>query len=409
VKLPGSGRVDRRDFLRQGAAAVVGVGALAGAGLEALAAPEPPRVQRYKRLGRTGFEISDISFGSSRTSDPAVVRHAFERGINYFDTAESYRRGASEEAIGKALRGVRERVFIASKTEAAANAQRGEMMRALEASLRRLGTDRIDVYFNHAVNDVARLGNPEWPEFVAQARRQGKIRFAGMSGHGGRLAQCLDYALAHDLVDVILVAHHFGQDPAFYERFLADLDLVVVQPELPRLMERAHAAGVGVIAMKTLMGARLNDMRPYEHGGATFAQAAFRWVLANPAVDALVVSMTKREQIDEYVAASGTARNRRADLELLARYAAAQVGRYCQHGCSLCEASCPAGVPISDVLRARMYAVDYEDHELARAAYAELGAGASACLGCAEQPCLGACPNGIPIAHFARDAALRLG
>jgi len=401
--------LDRRDFLRQGAAAALGAGVLGVGGLDGLAAPSPPRVQRYAPLGRTGLMISDVSFGSSRNTDPAVVRFAFERGINYFDTAEGYRGGRSEEAIGEALRGVREQVILASKTEAAADATRAELMRALEASLVRLRTDRIDVYFNHAVNDVARLRNPEWPEFIERARSQGKIRWRGMSGHGGRLAECLDFALGNDLVDVILVAHNFGQDPAFYQRFLRDFDFVALQPELPRLLARAHAAGVGVIAMKTLMGARLNDMRPYEHGGGSFAQAAFRWVLANPDVDALIVSMTAREQIDEYLGASGAARNRRADLELLGRYAAVQVGRYCQHGCNRCEASCPAGVPISEVLRARMYDVDYGDGELARAAYAELAPAASACLGCSAQPCLGACPNGIPVAHFARDAALRLG
>jgi uncharacterized protein len=403
-----SGRIDRRDFLRQGAAAALGAGALGALNLEALAAPEGPRVQQYKRLGRTGLEVSDISFGSSRTSDPAVVRHAFERGINYFDTAEGYRRGASEEAIGEALHGVRDKLWIASKTEAAADASRADLMRALEGSLKRLRTDRIDVYFNHAVNDVARLSNPEWPAFLEQARAQGKIRWRGMSGHAGRLAECLDFALTHDLVDVILVAHNFGQDPAFYQRFLKGFDVVAVQPELPALMKRAHAAGVGVIAMKTLMGARLNDMRPYEHGGATFAQAAFRWVLANPDVDALIVSMTDPAQIDEYLGASGAARNRRADLALLERYAAAQVHRYCQHGCNRCEPSCPVSVPIAEVLRARMYAVDYADRELARSAYAALGAGASPCLNCAEAPCLGACPNGIPVAQFTREAALRL-
>jgi predicted aldo/keto reductase-like oxidoreductase len=403
------GRLDRRDFLRQGAAAAVGAGVLGAAGFEALAAPEPPRVRRYAKLGRTGFEISDVSFGSSRNTDPAVVRHAFERGINYFDTAEGYRGGRSEESIGEALAGVREKVILASKTEAAADATRDELMRALEGSLARLRTDRIDVYFNHAVNDVARLRNPEWPEFVERAKKQGKIRWRGMSGHGGRLAECLDFALANDLVDVILVAHNFGQDPAFYQRFLRDLDFVALQPELPRLLERAHAQGVGVIAMKTLMGAKLNDMRPYEHGGASFAQAAFRWVLSSPGVDALVVSMTGAGQIDEYLGASGAAQNRRSGLELLQRYARAQIGRYCQHGCNACESSCPAGVPISDVLRSRMYAVDYGDRELARAAYAELGAGASACLGCAARPCASACPNGIPIAAFACDAALRLG
>jgi len=132
-------------------------------------------------------------------------------------------------------------------------------------------------------------------------------------------------------------------------------------------------------------------------------------VLANPDVDALIVSMTDPAQIDEYLGASGAARNRRADLALLERYAAAQVGRYCQHGCSRCEPSCPAGVPIAEVLRARMYAVDYADRELARSAYAGLGTGAAACLDCAAAPCLGACPNGIPVAQFTREAALRLG
>ena len=59
--------------------------------------------------------------------------------------------------------------------------------------------------------------------------------------------------------------------------------------------------------MKTLMGARLNDMRHYERDGATFAQAAFRWVLSNPDVSGLVVSMTSRAAIDEYLGASGSA------------------------------------------------------------------------------------------------------
>ena len=89
-------------------------------------------------------------------------------------------------------------------------------MKSLDGSLQRLRTDRIDVYFNHAVNDVARLKNPEWYEFVSRAKAAGKIRFTGMSGHGGRLVECLDHALDHSLVDVILVGFNFGQDPAFH-------------------------------------------------------------------------------------------------------------------------------------------------------------------------------------------------
>jgi len=403
----GGRRIDRRDFMFGSAAGVVGL--LAAGGAAGFGDGPAPRVQRTVRLGSTGMEVSDVSFGSSRTSDPAVVRYAFERGVNYFDSAEGYQGGGSEAAIGEALRDVRDRVYLTSKTKAGAGAKRGEMMGALEGSLRRLRTDHVDVYFNHAVNDVDRLRNDEWSEFTELARKQGKIRFRGVSGHAGRLVECLRFALEHQLVDVILVAYNFGQDPAFYQRALTGLDFVALQPELPPLLSRARAAGVGVVAMKTLMGGRKNDMRPFERPGSTFAQAALRWTLSNPSVDALVISMNGREEIDEYLAASGSRAASRFDLELLERYAAANGSRTCQHGCGVCLPSCPRGVPISEVLRTRMYAVDYGDPALARADYAALERDASACLDCAAAPCAGACPNGVPVAEFTRDAARRLG
>ena len=352
--------------------------------------------------------ISDISFGSASSSDPDLVRHALERGVNYFDTAESYRWGRSETAIGEALKGRRERVVLASKTKAGAQDRRAEMMTALEGSLRRLRTDYLDVYFNHAVNDVRRMQNEEWWAFTEQAKQQGKIRFRGMSGHGSHLVEALDYAIDQDLVDVILVAYNFGQDPDFYDRLRHTFHFVALQPELPRLLEKAKARDVGVLAMKTLMGARLNDMRPYERPGSSFAQAALRWVLASRRADALLISMNSRAEIDEYLSASGDPRVSEHGLQLLARYARLQAARYCQHGCGVCEGSCPQAVPIAEVLRTRMYAVDYGNPELARADYATLGDGAGACLTCGHRTCLGACPNGIPIADFTRDAARRL-
>jgi predicted aldo/keto reductase-like oxidoreductase len=389
--------LDRREFLRRSAAAgfawtLPAIGA---------AADDPPRVRRRVVLGRTGLSISDIGFGSSQLAgDDAVVRHALERGIDYFDTAESYTGGASEETLGRALRGARERVTIASKVSCGPSDRAADLMRSLEGSLRRLQTDRIDVYFNHAVNDVARLKNPGWSEFTASAKQQGKIRFTGMSGHGGRLAECLDYAFDHDLVDVVLVGHNYGQDPAFYQRFTASLDFVAVQPDLPRLLAKAKQKNVGVIAMKTLRGARLNDLRAYERAGGTFAQAAFRWVLSRPNVDALIVTMKSPEQVDEYLGASGAPRVARADLLLLARYEQRNGATQCRYGCGACLASCPEDVPIDAVLRTRMYAEDYRARDLARAEYAALGRGADACVECAHRACTGACPHGIDIASL---------
>ncbi len=390
-------RVDRREFLRQSAlvGASLGLAPLAASG----AIPEhPPRVRGKRVLGRTGLEISDIGFGSSSLSgDDALVRHALERGITYFDTAESYQGGDAEETLGRALVGHRHEVVIASKTTAGSDATRAEILASLEGSLRRLRTDRIDVFFNHAVNDVRRLQNPEWAEFATRAKTAGKIRFTGMSGHGGRLVECLDYAIDHDAADVFLVGYNFGQDPAFLQRFTASLDFVAVQEDLPRVLRKARAKGVGVVAMKTLRGAKLNDMKPFERPGGTFSQAAFRWVLSSPNVDALVVTMRDPAQVDEYLVASGTSEPTRSDLRLLERYEARNGHEQCRYGCNDCEGACPLGVPIADVLRTRMYAEDYGDLPLARRELAELRSDASACLSCAHQICAGRCPHGLDI------------
>lgn len=389
----------RREFLRRSALAGLGVGLLPLSGAAPSAGQAAAQVRRYVSLGRTGIKMSDISFGGSRldAGDEDVVLHALDRGINYFDTAESYRGGDSETTIGNVVSGRRDKVYLTSKVVTGPTERKESMMRVLEGSLRRLRTEYVDVYFNHAVNNVGRLKNPEWHEFTEQAKRQGKIRYTGVSGHAGRLIECLDYALDTNSVDVILVAYNFGQDPAFYERFTRTFDIISRQPDLPRILQKAKAKGVGVIAMKTLMGARLNDMRPFEKGQATFAQAAFRWVLSNPHVDALIISMTDSDLIDEYLGASGWRSSAREDLPLLKRYARMNGVSYCRHACNDCESACPYGVPIADVLRTRMYAKDYRDMRLARSEYALLGAGASACLTCPDQPCAGACTYGLPI------------
>jgi len=389
---------DRREFLKTGALASLGVGLLSAASkVRAAINPTPPRVQRYVPLGSTGLKISDISFGSSRlhTGQEDLVRHAFDLGINYFDSASDYTDGEAETTIGNALHGKRDKVVLTSKMFAYPTTTQQEMMLTLEGSLKRLQTEYVDIFFNHAVNDVARLKNPEWYEFVEKAKSQGKLKFTGMSGHAGNLGECLDYAIETGHYNVILAAHNFGQDPNFIKRFFRDFDFIAVQPELPRILAKAKSKGIGTVVMKTLMGARLNDMRPYEQGGATFSQAAFRWVLSNSNVDALIVTMTSLDLIDEYLGASGWRTAAAGDIPLLQRYMALNSTSHCRNGCNACEESCPQGVPISEVLRTRMYARDYDDFELARREYALLRVDATACLSCAATPCKGACPIGL--------------
>ena len=360
------------------------------------------RVRRYVTLGRTGLKMADISFGSSRLreGEEALVHHALDRGVNYFDTAESYTGGESERVLGNALKGKRDEVIIVSKTWANAAASKEALMEDLEGSLRRLQTDHLDVYFNHAVNSIDRLDNPEWHEFCDRAKAQGKFRFTGMSGHAGRLVECLNHAFDKDMVDVVLVSLNFGQDPEFLDRFTRDLDRIARHPELPQTLRRAKTLGVGVVAMKCLMGARLNDMRPYERGGASFAQAAFRWALSQKYVDALVISMTSQAKIDEFLGASASQALAVGDRALLRTYASLNGDSQCRQGCDDCAGACPYEVPIADVLRTRMYAVDYQDLAFARSEYAGLAGSAAACLSCDGAPCRDACTYGLPIADL---------
>lgn len=426
--------LDRRELLKRAVSATVGLGALglgcgeggdtaqtpgptaaASGGTAPAPAPgatEAPRIRAQRVLGNTGLRVSDLGFGTGGGGDPILLQYAFDRGVTWFDTAESYplgHPGVAEKAIGTAFRGRRDQIVLTTKTEAQASDTRQVLMQRLHASLRRLQTDHVDIYLNHAVNDRERLENPEWFEFVAKAKQQGKLRFAGMSGHAGRLIECLDAAIDQKLVDVILVAFNFGEDPAFYEGITEGLDLVARQPELPRVIAKAKQQGIGVMAMKTLRGGRLNDMRSHERPGGTFAQAALRWALSNPSLDAAVISMGDRAQVDEYLGASGATSLVGGDLLLLREYARRNDPRYCRPACDDCAGSCPYGVPISGVLRARMYAEDYGDLARAQGAYAGLSAGASPCLSCSGAPCRGACPHGLDIASLTRHSLRVLG
>jgi len=149
--------------------------------------------------------------------------------------------------------------------------------------------------------------------------------------------------------------------------------------------------------MKTLKGAyntQLSDFTPSER--ESFPQAAFKWVLSNQDVSGLVVSISRFDQIDEYLYASGHPTTP-SDLALLEKYDHLIRQEYCRPGCGECLDQCPAGVRIDDILRYQMYARSYGRERQAIEKYARLpGADASQCAQC-PAPCEAACPFEIPI------------
>src|SRR5919199_809955 len=153
MKQPGkTARLSRRAFLRRGVLASLGMGLFPWTSGAQRLPQARAEVRRYVPLGNTGIAMSDIAFGASRlgAGEENLVRHAFDRGINYFDTAESYTGGGSESTIGNALLGKRDKVYITSKVSAGATERKESLMATLEGSLRRLRPEFVDVYLNHA-------------------------------------------------------------------------------------------------------------------------------------------------------------------------------------------------------------------------------------------------------------------
>src|SRR5262249_60250582 len=126
---------------------------------------------------------------------------------------------------------------------------------------------------------------------------------------------------------------------------------------------------VGIVDMKTLKGAKHENLASFRREADAYSQSAFRWVLSNPNVSCLVVSFWDPRHVDEYLAASGTALEPH-DVVRLEEYDRQIAGDYCQPHCGQCLDSCPHDLPINDVLRYRMYAKDYGWAEEGRAAYA---------------------------------------
>ena len=354
---------------------------------DAKAAWRGATIQQYRELGSTGLKVSDIAAGSTRlhqNADPVGFLNAMlDRGVNYIDASPDYA-PESEEIIAAALKGRdRSKLVLATKfctrdghLREGSSVQ--DYMQAMEAGISRLGTDYIDVAHIHSCDSVARLMDENVHEAVDRLREQGKVRFMGVSTHTPNLKEVADTAIDSGRFQVMMLAYHHG-----------------AWPSLNDIVDRAAAKGIGIVAMKTLKGAKHNGLADFRVEADSYTQAAFKWVLSNPNVSNLVISFHNDQHLDEYLYASGQ-RLTNNDIAVLEKYDQLIAGTHCFQHCSSCLGACPSGVPIADVLRHRMYFEDYGDQKQAMQLYAKLEQDASACIGC-DAPCAGACPENIQI------------
>ena len=304
----------------------------------------------YVSLGRTGLRVSRLclgtmTFGSTEwrpwilaeDASRPFIRHALDIGINFLDTADMYSRGVSEEIVGRALNDftTRDQVVIATKAffpmgdgPNDRGLSRKHLFHAIDASLRRLGTDYVDLYQIHRFDPHTPI--EETLEALNDIVRAGKARYIGASSmYAWQFAQMLQVSERHGWARFVSMQNHYN---------------LVYREEEREMLPLCRAEGIGIIPWSPLARGFLAGNRDRAAGpdekkggetlraqtdeyaqslyyadsdfrvvdrvveiararGVTPAQIALAWILRQPGVTAPIIGVTKIEQLDDAVAA----------------------------------------------------------------------------------------------------------
>jgi aryl-alcohol dehydrogenase-like predicted oxidoreductase len=276
-----------------------------------------------RTLGRTGLQVSEIGFGGAPAGiadylepwDPAgaveteslvsAIHRAIDLGLNYFDTAPGYGDGAGEALFGRALAGRRDRAILATKT----GARDAEgIRRSVEASLRRLQTEVIDVLQFHGgwypPEDVERILGEGLAVYQA-LRDEGKVRFLGFTAEGP--SGGVSKLIATGAFDVLQVRYNL-----LYQHTCDHVNDAGV-------MREAEARGMGIVTMRTLTSGifqrLMRQVFPDAMAPAELDRLCLRYVLSNPLVDVAIVGMRRAAEVEMNAALSDDAEAR---LDLVA-------------------------------------------------------------------------------------------
>jgi hypothetical protein len=378
-----SSHPSRREFLSTGLSAGLALPVLGATSAMALepqsTKPASPVKLEYRTLGRTGLKVTTVGMGCMITSDPSVITRAADLGVNYFDTARGYQNGNNERLVATGLGTRRKQIILSTKSHAP---NKEELQRDLETSLRELNTDYIDIWFLHAKSKPEEISD-DLIEVQQQAKKQGKIRFAGVSTHGGQ-QQLLPWMAQKGAFDVVLTAYNFTMD--------ASMD---------QANEAAAKAGIGVVAMKVMAGGA-RRLKPNDPNYKKLTQegamlAALKWVISKPSIATTIPSITDMDQLDENLKAMSNPLSA-GDQKLLSAHLDAIRPLYCSM-CGHCDGACQKGLPVADVLRFLTYADGYGQFALGRERFLELSAEHKSvrCGDCAS--CTVNCPHGVQVAR----------
>ena len=293
----------------------------------------------YRRIGRSGLKVSEVCLGTmtfghgtGEAEAKRMVDLAFEKGVNFFDTANTYGNGQSEILLGRALKGRREEAVVTTKffnpTGPGLNdsgTSRVHIMKAIESSLRRLQMDYVDIYYVHHVDTQTPV--EETLRTLDDLVRQGKVRYIACSNfQAWRLMEALWISETKNLTRFVcnqlqysLVVRDIEQDviPACE---LTGLGVVAWSP-----LAGGFLSGKYKLGERKLAGTRSEERWGYpeqcfaanadetlaellslsEQAGHTTAQIALRWVLEQPVIASAIVGARTVKQLEENLGATG--------------------------------------------------------------------------------------------------------
>jgi len=332
----------------------------------------------YKVLGKTGLKISQMGFGGipiqriDAEGTKKLMRRLVESGVNYIDTARAYT--VSEEYLGYALEGIREKFVLATKSTART---KKAMAQDIDISLQKLNTDYIDLYqiHNPSEAELAQVIAPGGAlEALLEAKEAGLIGHIGITLHSAKL---FAMAVEYDWVETIMFPYN------------------IVETQGEELIRLCGERNIGFIAMKPLAGGAIDD-----------ATLALRFICQNPHVSVVIPGMAEEKELDQNLAAVGDPSPLTQQEQEKIRSIRDSLGTQFCRRCNYCQ-PCSAGISIYTMFLLEGYYNRYDLKDWATARYQKMDKTASDCIGCGI--CETRCPYNLPIRQMLKKVETIFG
>ena len=328
---------------------------------------------QYKILGKTGLTVSTLGFGGipiqriDAQGTKILMQKLMENGVNYIDSARGYT--VSEEFLGQALEGIRDKFVIATKSMAR---DKETMARDIDISLKNFRTDYIDLYQVHNPNagQLEQVCAPGGAlEALQEARQAGKIGHIGITLHSADVfRQVLDY----DWVETIMFPYN------------------IVESQGTEMIRGCAERNIGFICMKPLAGGAIED-----------AALAMRYIVQNPDVTVVIPGMASQQELEQNLAAAqDTSPLTALEQEKIQTIRDTLGTQFCRR-CNYC-APCTAGIAIPQVFTLEGYLSRYGLKDWAMGRYEAMTAKPGDCVECGL--CETRCPYHLPIREMLKRA-----